>query len=120
MQRFEFDKLEQYGRRDTIPDNGIPETEGEDTNEIVRALAVDIGDDRLHQFQQITSVSVIECLVDQVHHSNNCDIKLKSTTTGTPRSRQPNHGTKTTTKSRSSDDVSEDREVNWLCLLSIC
>ena len=42
-QLFECDKLEQYGRRDTIRINRIPETEGEDTNVIVKELAVDIG-----------------------------------------------------------------------------
>ena len=43
VQRFEFDKLEQYGRRETIRINGIPETEGEDTNVLVTELAADIG-----------------------------------------------------------------------------
>ena len=37
-QSFEFDKL-----RDKIRVNGIPETGGENTNEIVRAFAADIG-----------------------------------------------------------------------------
>ena len=43
VQRFEFDKLEQYGQRETIRINGIPETEGEDTNVLVTELAADIG-----------------------------------------------------------------------------
>ena len=43
VQLFVFDKLEQYGLRDTIRVNGIPETGGENTNEIVRAFAADIG-----------------------------------------------------------------------------
>ena len=43
VQHFEFDKLEQYGRRETIRINGIPETEGEDTNVLVKGLAADIG-----------------------------------------------------------------------------
>ena len=43
VQRFDLDKLEQYGRRETIRINGIPEMEGEDTNLIVKELAADIG-----------------------------------------------------------------------------
>ena len=43
VQRFDLDRLEQYGRRETIRINGIPETEGEDTNDIVKQLVADIG-----------------------------------------------------------------------------
>ena len=43
VQRFDLDRLEQYGRRETIRINGIPETEGGDTNDIVKQLAADIG-----------------------------------------------------------------------------
>ena len=43
VQRFDLDKLEQYGRREMIRINGIPEMEGEDTNLIVKELAADIG-----------------------------------------------------------------------------
>ena len=42
-QKFELDKLEQYGRRDNIKIFGIPPEENENTNQLVVDLAADIG-----------------------------------------------------------------------------
>ena len=43
LQKFELDRLEQYSRRESIRICGIDETAGEDTDDVVRELAADIG-----------------------------------------------------------------------------
>ena len=43
--RFDLDRLEQYGRRESIRIHGVEEKSGENTNEIVVELAKDIGVD---------------------------------------------------------------------------
>ena len=44
-QSFEIDKLAQYGRRENVRINGVPETEGENTDDVVIAIARDMGVD---------------------------------------------------------------------------
>ncbi|KAL8585746.1 hypothetical protein ACOMHN_040528 [Nucella lapillus] len=39
------DELEQYGRRNSVRINGVPETEGENTDEVIRRIAKEIGVD---------------------------------------------------------------------------
>ena len=41
--KFELDRQNQYSRRESVRISGIPETEGENTNDIVKKLAADIG-----------------------------------------------------------------------------
>ena len=41
--KFELDRLNQYSRRDSVRISGIPESEDENTNDIVKQLAADIG-----------------------------------------------------------------------------
>ena len=43
LQKFELDRLEQYSRRESIRICGVDETTGEDTDDLVRELAADIG-----------------------------------------------------------------------------
>ena len=43
LHTFELDRLEQYSRRESIRICGIDETAGEDTDELARELAADIG-----------------------------------------------------------------------------
>ena len=43
LQKFELDRLEQYSRCESIRICGIAETAGEDTDDVVRELAADIG-----------------------------------------------------------------------------
>ena len=44
-QKFELDRLEQYGRRDNVKIFGIPFQEDENTNQVIMDLAADIGVD---------------------------------------------------------------------------
>ena len=43
LHKFDLDQLEQYSRRESIGICGIDETAGEDTDDLVRELAADIG-----------------------------------------------------------------------------
>lgn len=43
LHKFELDKIEQYSRKDNIRINGIEQNENENTNDIIKQLASDIG-----------------------------------------------------------------------------